>query len=61
MATIRGNGLTKEILSSNGAQQVCKGNKLAYLSYLASAIGAGFSAYAATKIKDYFVDKKNAV
>ncbi len=61
MATIRGNGWAKEFLSSNVAKQVCKGNKFAYLSYLASAIGAGFSAYAATKIKDYFVDKKNAV
>lgn len=61
MATIRGNGWAKEFLSSNVAKQVCKGNKFAYLSYLASAIGAGFSAYAATKIKDYFVYRKNAV
>ena len=61
MATIRGNGWAKEFLSSNVAKQVCKGNKFAYLSYLACAIGAGFSAYAATNIKVYFVDKKNAV
>ena len=60
MATIRGNGWAKEFLSSNVAKQVCKGNKFAYLSYLASAAGLGLGAYAATKIKDYFVDKKNS-
>ena len=61
MASIRGNGWAKEFLSPDLAKKVSKHNKFAYITYLATAAGFALSAYAARKVKDYFVDKKNAV
>ena len=61
MASIRGNDWAKEFLSPDLAKKVSKHNKFAYITYLATAAGFALSAYAARKVKDYFVDKKNAV
>lgn len=61
MASIRGNSWAKEFLSPDLAKKVSQHNKFAYITYLATAVGFALSAYTARKVKDYFVDKKNAV
>lgn len=58
MATIKGNTLAKKLLSPEMSKVVSKGNKIAYLSYIASAAALGLSSMAAVKIKDWFVDRK---
>lgn len=60
MASIRGNSWAKEFLSPDLAKKVSQHNKFAYITYLATAVGFALSAYTARKVKDYFVDKKNA-
>lgn len=60
MATIKGNGLAKKLLSPEMAKTVMKGNGVAYLSYLASAAGLGLGAWAAVKIKDSAMNQKAA-
>lgn len=60
MATIKGNGLAKKMLSPEMFKTVAKGNAVAYLSYLAMAAGLGLGAWAGVKVKDHFTDKKAA-
>ena len=59
MATIRGNAWAKQMLSPDIAKKVSKGNKIAYISYIAAAAGVAAEAHFATKIKDNFTDKKD--
>ena len=61
MATIRGNAWAKDLLSPDIAKNVCKGNKIAYLSYLTTALALGASAFVAGKVKDKLSDKQNQV
>lgn len=58
MATYKGQKLADKMLSKDMAKIVSKGNKTAYLSYVITAAGIGLSSYAAVKIKDYLVAKK---
>jgi len=58
MATIKGEKLAKELLKPDLAKTVLKGNRLAYLSYVVTAVGGAMSAWAAVKIKDKLVAKK---
>ena len=60
MATIKGNGLAKKLLSPDMFKTVAKGNAVAYMSYLLSAAGLGLGAWAAVKVKDYLAVKKAA-
>lgn len=60
MATIKGNGLAKKLLSPEMFKTVAKGNAIAYMSYLVTAAGLGLGAWAAVKVKDHFTDKKAA-
>ena len=60
MATIKGNGLAKKLLSPDMFKTVAKGNAVAYMSYLATAAGLGLGAWAAVKVKDYLAVKKAA-
>lgn len=61
MATIRGNAWAKDLLSPDIAKNVCKGNKIAYLSYLTTALALGAGAFVAGKVKDKLSDKQNQV
>lgn len=58
MATIKGQKLAKKLLSPEMSKTVLKGNSIAYLSYLASAIAVGLGSMAAVKVKDYFAESK---
>lgn len=58
MATYKGQKLADKMLSKDMAKIVSKGNKTAYLSYIITAAGMGLCSYAAVKIKDYLVAKK---
>lgn len=60
MATIKGNGLAKKLLSPDMFKTVAKGNAVAYMSYLATAAGLGLAAWTAVKVKDHFTTKKAA-
>lgn len=60
MATIKGNGLAKKLLSPEMFKTVAKGNAVAYMSYLVTAAGLGLGAWAAVKVKDHFTDQKDA-
>jgi len=59
MASLRGNSWAKEFLSPEIAKKVCRGNKVAYISYLAAALGAGLAARAAVYVKDKIVSKSD--
>ena len=58
IATLRGNNLAKKLLSPDMFKIVKKGNAVAFLSYLATAAGLGLGAWAAVKIKDKLVERK---
>ena len=60
MATIKGNGLAKKLLSPDMFKTVAKGNAVAYMAYLLSAAGLGLGAWTAVKVKDHFTAKKAA-
>lgn len=60
MATIRGQKLANQLLPKNIARTVLKGNSVAYTSYLITALGFAAAAYTAVKIKDAFVNKRDA-
>lgn len=60
MATIRGQKLANQLLPKNIARKVLKGNAVAYTSYLITALGFAAAAYTAVKIKDAFVNKRDA-
>lgn len=59
MATIKGQKWANKLLDKNLAKQVFKGNKIAYLSYLGTAIATGVATWAGVKIKDH-LNKKSA-
>lgn len=58
MATKKGLKFAKEILSPELYKKVAKGNKVAFLSYLTTSIFAGITAWAAVKVKDNMIAKK---
>lgn len=58
IATLRGNNLAKKLLSPDMLKIVKKGNAIAFLSYLGTAAGVGLGAWAAVKIKDKLVERK---
>lgn len=58
IATLRGNNLAKKLLSPDMLKIVKKGNAVAFLSYLATAASLGLGAWAAVKIKDKLVERK---
>lgn len=58
IATLRGNNLAKKLLSPDMLKIVKKGNAVAFLSYLATSASIGLSAWAAVKIKDKLVERK---
>lgn len=58
MATIKGQKLAKGVLSKEMAAKVGKTNATAYLTYLLSALCASLGAWAAVKIKDKAIEKK---
>lgn len=60
MATIRGQKLANQLLPKNIARKVLKGNAVAYTSYLITALGFAAAAYTAVKVKDAFVNKRDA-
>ncbi len=60
MATIKGNKLAGKLLSPDMLKVVKKGNAVAYLSYIATAAGLGLASWAAVKVKDALVAKKEA-
>lgn len=60
MATIRGQKLANQLLPKNIARKVLKGNAVAYTSYLITALGFAAAAYTAIKVKDAFVNKRDA-
>jgi len=57
MASLRGNSWAEEFLSPETAKKVCTGNKVAYISYFATALGLGLCARAAVYVKDKIIDK----
>lgn len=59
MATLKGQKWANKLLDKNLAKQVFKGNKIAYLSYLGTAIATGVATWAGVKIKDH-LNKKSA-
>lgn len=59
MASIRGQKLANKMLDGKLAKHVLKGNTVAYLSYLGSAAALAVGSYAAVKIKDALLEKKN--
>lgn len=58
MASIKGNKLANKLLSPELAKKVAKGNKIAYLTYLGTAIAAGVGIYTANKIRDAIAKPK---
>ena len=52
MASLKGNSLARKLLSPELASKVIKTNKIAYLTYLATAVTAGLGIYLGTKVKD---------
>ena len=59
-ASIKGCKEAKKILDPNLYKKVAKTNKVAYISYLATAVVAGLSVLTAKKVKDKLVEKKEA-
>lgn len=59
MATLKGQKWANKLLDKNLAKQVFKGNKIAYLSYLGTAIATSVATWAGVKIKDH-LNKKSA-
>lgn len=60
MASFKGQKYANKLLSPNLAKKVLKANSIGFLSYLGSALFCALGAYAAVKIKDYAVEKKEA-
>ena len=58
MATIKGQGFANKVLPKNLAKNVFKGNAIAYLSSLISAVGLGLASMTAVKVKNHLVAKK---
>lgn len=60
LATFKGNKWAKQVLSPELYKKVVKGNFAGLMSYVGTAAAIGFATYAAIKIKDKLVDKKEA-
>jgi hypothetical protein len=60
MASIRGCKEAKKILDPSLYKKVAKTNKVAYISYISTALGVGLAAFGARKIKDKLVEIKEA-
>lgn len=60
MASLRGLKLANKLLPKNLTKHVLKGSAVAYSSYVISALGLAAAAYTAVKIKDAFVNKRDA-
>ncbi len=60
LATFKGNKWAKQVLSPELYKKVVKGNFAGLMSYVGIAAAVGFATYAAIKIKDKLVDKKEA-
>lgn len=58
LATIKGQKLANKVLSPELARKVGKGNRFAYLTYLAQAVFSALGAYSAVKVKDSIIAKK---
>ena len=60
MASIKGNKLASKLLSPELAKKVARGNKIAYLTYLGTAVATAVGIFTASKIRDAIVHKKTA-
>ncbi len=60
LATFKGNKWAKQVLSPELYKKVVKGNFAGLMSYIGATVAAGLATYAAIKIKDKLVDKKEA-
>lgn len=58
LASIRGNGFAKKLLSPELASKVAKVNAFGFISYLTLAIFSGLGIYAGTKVKDAIAKPK---
>ena len=58
LATIKGNKIAKEMLSSELAKKVAKNNAIAYTSYLLLSILSGLGIYLGVKVKDAIAKPK---
>lgn len=58
MASIKGLKLAKETLSPELLKKVSSGNKWGFVSYIIAAVVPAISAYAAVKVKDSMIAKK---
>ncbi len=59
VASIKGCKFANKNMPAELAKKVAKTNKIAYVSYLAGAVGAGLVACVGRHVKDNFVEKKN--
>lgn len=60
MASIKGNGIAKKLLNPELAKKVAKGNKIAYLTYLGTALAISIGVYFAKKVRDKVAAPKKA-
>ncbi len=60
LATFKGNKWAKQVLSPELYKKVVKGNFAGLMSYIGTAAAVGLATFAAIKIKDKLVDKKEA-
>ena len=58
MASIKGNKFASKFLNPELAKKVAKANKMAYLTYLGTAVAASVAIYAGKKVRDSIVHKK---
>lgn len=58
MATYKGQKLADKLLTKDMAQIASKGTKVAYLTYILTALSLATTSFATVKIKDYLVAKK---
>lgn len=58
MATLKGNGLAKKLLSPDLAKKVSKTNALGYLTYLGMAVLSSVGIFLGTKVKDKIAHNK---
>lgn len=56
LATFKGNGLAKKVLSSDLVQKVAKSNACGFASYFGMAATSAFAIFLATKVKDAITD-----
>ncbi|MBE7706208.1 MAG: hypothetical protein E7Z91_03065 [Cyanobacteria bacterium SIG30] len=60
VASVKGCKLAKGVLSKDLFKKVAKTNAVAYVSYLATAVGIGIAAWGTRKVKDKLVERKEA-